>query len=135
MDDNMRAGLCVRTLDGAVAVCPDLRGAILHSDRGSLYTSDAYRTAVERCGIRQSMNSDGGRWHDNARCESLWARMKCELFYDRLDSESLTVEELKTIIWRYFMSYWNRRRICSANGGLPPLVNRQAYFAAFGLTS
>ena len=89
----------------------------------------------QRCGIRQSMNSDGGRWHDNARCESLWARMKCELFYDRLDSESLTVEELKTMIWRYFMSYWNRRRICSANGGLPPLVNRQAYFDAFGLTS
>ena len=133
MDDNMRAELCVRTLDGAVAAYPDLRGAILHSDRGSQYTSDAYRTAVERCGIRQSMNSDGGRCHDNARCESMWARMKCELFYDRLDSESLTVEELKTMIWRYFMSYWNRRRICSANGGLPPLVKRQAYFAALGL--
>lgn len=28
------------------------------------------------------------------------------------------------------MSYWNRRRICSANGGLPPALKRQRYFAA-----
>ncbi len=28
------------------------------------------------------------------------------------------------------MSYWNRRRICSANGGLPPTVKRQRYFTA-----
>ena len=45
-------------------------------------------------------------------------------------SERLSVEELKTLVWRYFMSYWNRRRICSANGGLPPAVKRQRYFAA-----
>ncbi len=131
MDDNMRAELCVRTLDDASAAYPGLRGAILHSDRGSQYTSGAYRAAVEKNGIRQSMNSDGGRCHDNARCESMWARMKTELFYDRLDPELLTVEELKTVIWRYFMSYWNRRRISSANGGLPPVVKRQRYYAAF----
>ena len=37
---------------------------------------------IARClnqyGIRQSMNSAGGRCHDNARCESMWARMKSE---------------------------------------------------------
>ena len=27
----------------------------------------------------------------------------------------MTVEQLKTLIWRYFISYWNNRRICSAN--------------------
>ena len=26
---------------------------------------------------------DEGRCHDNARCESMWARMKNELFYSR----------------------------------------------------
>ena len=129
MDDNMRAGLCVRTLKSAAAAYPALRGAIVHSDRGSQYTSGAYREAVEKYGIRQSMNSDGGRCHDNARCESMWARMKCELFYDRIDTKTLTIEEIKTLVWRYFMIYWNRRRICSANGGLPPLVKRQRYYA------
>ena len=62
MDVNMKAELCVRTLDSAAAACPELRGAIIHSDRGSQYTSRAYRAAVEKHGIRQSMNSDGGRW-------------------------------------------------------------------------
>ena len=38
-----RAELCVRTLDSAVASYPALRGAIIHSDRGSQYTSGAYR--------------------------------------------------------------------------------------------
>ena len=109
MDESMRAELCVRTLDSAAASYPALRGAIVHSDRGSQYTSGAYRAALEKHGIRQSMNSDGGRCHDNARCESMWARMKCELFYDRIAPENMTVEQLKTLIWRYFISYWNRR--------------------------
>ncbi len=33
------------------------------------------------------------------------------------------------------MSYWNRRRICSANGGLPPAVNRLRYFATLADTA
>ena len=74
--------------------------------------------------------SAGGRCHDNARCESMWARMKTELLYDRYDPEQLTVEQLKSLVWRYFMSYWNNRRICSANGGLPPMVKRSRFYAA-----
>ena len=120
----------LRTLNNAVTAYPLLRGAIIHSDRGSQYTSRAYRKAVERCAIRQSMNSDGGRCHDNARCESMWARMKSELFYDRFVPESLTLEELKSMIWRYSISFWNRRRISSANGGLPPLIRRIRYYQA-----
>ena len=68
MDDNMRAGLCVRTLKSAATAYPALRGAIIRSDRGSQYTSKSCRAAVERYDVRQSMNSDGGRCHDNARC-------------------------------------------------------------------
>jgi putative transposase len=26
------------------------------------------------------------------------------------------------------MSYWNNRRICSANGGLPPMVKRKKFY-------
>ena len=28
------------------------------------------------------------------------------------------------------MSYWNNRRICSANGGLPPMVKRRRFYVA-----
>ena len=128
MDTNMKADLCVHTLDHAVTSYPSLRGAIIHSDRGAQYTSEQYRQKLYQYGIRQSMNSAGGGCHDNARCESMWARMKTELFYDRYDSEQMTVEQLKSLVWRYFMSYWNNRRICSANGGLPPAVKRQRFY-------
>ena len=40
------------------------------------------------------MNSAEGHCHDNARCESMWARMKKELIYGRHGTERMTVEEL-----------------------------------------
>lgn len=128
MDTNMRASLCVQTLKNAHDACHDLRGVIIHSDRGAQYTSQEYRTIVSRYGILQSMNSSGGRCHDNARCESMWARMKDELLYGRYNTEKMTIDELKTLIWRFFIGYWNNRRICSRNGGLPPMVKRQRYY-------
>ena len=130
MADNMRAQLCVETLRSACRAYPELCGAIVHSDRGSQYTSALYREELRRCKIQQSMNSAGGRCHDNARCEAMWARMKEELLYGRYDTRKLTIEELKSLIWRYFMSYWNHRRICSAIGGLPPMVKRKRYLDA-----
>jgi putative transposase len=57
MADNMKAGLCVDTLKSAIIAYPGLRGAIIHSDRGSQYTSYEYRQAIEKYGIIQSMNS------------------------------------------------------------------------------
>lgn len=122
MDTTMKATLCVQTLENTAKAYPGICGAIIHSDRGSQYTSQLYRDVIRRYGIRQSMNSGSGRCHDNARCESMWARMKTELLYERYDTEKMTIDELKTIIWRYFISYWNNRRICSANGGLPPMM-------------
>ena len=134
---NMKAGLCVETLESAYRAHPELRGAIIHSDRGSQYTSRAYRYWINHYGIRQSMNSAGGRCHDNAKCESMWARMKTELFYDRgLKSEHFTIAELRVMIWRYFMIYWNKRRICSANeDGLPPELKRMRYYSSHGLAA
>ncbi len=128
MDTTMRATLCVQTLENTAKAYPGICGAIIHSDIGSQYTSQLYRDVIRRYGIRQSMNSGSGRCHDNARCESMWARMKTELLYERYDTEKMTIDELKTIIWRYFISYWNNRRICSANGGLPPMLKRQQYY-------
>lgn len=134
MDTNMKAPLCVATLDNAFTTHPSMRGCICHSDRGTQYTRQLYRDKINELGIIQSMNSDGGRCHDNARCESMWARLKDELFYSRnLKSTDFTVAQLKTMIWRYFMSYWNNRRVCSSNDGLPPRVKRDRYYAALAM--
>ena len=135
MDTNMKAPLCAKTVENAVKAYPGLRSAILHSDRGSQYTSGLYRRTIQKAGLIQSMNSAGGRCHDNARCESMWARMKEELFYSRLDSRKIPVAQLRELVWRYFFSYWNNRRICSANGGLPPMVKRQRYYLSMQQTA
>ena len=135
METNMKADLCVHTLENALTAYPSLKGSIIHSDRGGQYTSEAYRQAIRKYEIRQSMNSAGGRCHDNARCESMWARMKSELLYDRYNTEKMTVEELKVLIWRYFISYWNNRRICSANGGIPPMIKRKQYYETLELAA
>lgn len=129
MDDNMKVDLCVNTLSSAVKMHPQLRGAIIHSDRGSQYTSSKYRAAVNKFGIVQSMNSAGGRCHDNTKCESMWARMKEETFYSRnRRSNDYSIVELKSMIWHYFLSYWNNRRICCANDGLPPSLKRKQFY-------
>jgi len=90
----------------------------------------AARYTVKSSGVNSLlfMNSAGGRCHDNARCKSirgLVTRMKNELFY----STDYTIEQLKTMIWRYYMSYWNNRRICSSIGGVPPAEKRRRYYS------
>jgi len=128
MADNMRAELCVNALEAAATAYPGLRGAIVHSDRGSQYTSTDFRAVLAKYGIVQSMNSASGRCYDNAKCESLWGRFKEELLYGRYKTVKMPMETVKSLIWRYFMSYWNNRRICSANGGLPPAEKRKRYY-------
>ena len=105
----------------------DLRGSVSHSDRGSQYTSDDYRKLLESLGIIQSMNTAAGRCHDNAKCESMWARGKCEIMAC-YDVKKMTCFELEYLIMRYYFDYWNYRRICSAIGGMPPIVKRAAFY-------
>lgn len=129
IEDNMKASLCCHTLENAKKAYPDISGCIIHSDRGSQYTSKEYRSVIQSYGIIQSMNSAGGRCHDNARCESMWGRMKEEVFYSQNDNpENYTTSELKTMIWRYYMCYWSNKRICTANNGLPPAIKRKLYY-------
>lgn len=122
MDINMKADLCVKTVGNAVTAHQELRGAAIHSGRGRQYTSRTYRTTTGKYRIIQNMNSADGHCHDNARCESMRARLKSELLYGRYNTEKMTIEEVKTIIWRYFMGCWNNRRIASSTGGLPPVI-------------
>ena len=130
MDNNMRAELCEKTLESAALKYGKtaMKGLVAHSDRGSQYTSELYRNAIKKYEIQQSMNSAAGRCHDNARCESIWARMKEELIYGRYNTKKMSMEAVKSLVWRYFMSYWINRRICSAIGGIPPAIKRQRYY-------
>lgn len=63
MADNMRAELCCETLKNAGLRLPE-RGAIIHSDRSSQYTSADYKSAIQKYSILQNMISAGGKCHD-----------------------------------------------------------------------
>jgi transposase InsO family protein len=124
--DHMRKELVVNTYEQAAGQY-DLRGALSHSDRGSQYTSKEFRYLLKKLGVIQSMNGAIGRCHDNAKCESMWARGKVEIeaCYNTKKMDCLTLSKL---IYHYYMDYWNRRRICSAIGGMPPMIKRGAFY-------
>jgi transposase InsO family protein len=128
MDDNMKTPLVMQSLASAHNRY-GIAGAVFHTDRGSQYTSDEFRACLHGFGVIQSMNSDGGRCHDNAKCESMWARFKTEAIYGRRDTSKMPMEDVKTLVFRYFLGYWNNRRICHAIGGVPPAVKRDHYYA------
>ena len=123
----MRAGLCGDALRNAVSRYGYQKGLILHSDHGSQYTSQEYRTVIAELGsIRQSM----GRTHccfDNARMESFFATLKKELVY-RLHCFCMPRELVRHLVFRWIETYYNRRRRNTANeDNLPPLVKRARF--------
>ena len=123
MQNHMRAGLCIDTLKAAVLRFP-LKGAVLHSDRGSQYTSEAFREELEAMNIRQSL-SGVDHCYDNARMESFFATLKKELLY-RLPTYKMKRDEVKAVIFRYVFTYYNQMRIYTSNpSGLPPTVYRR----------
>lgn len=124
MDDNMKKELCIKAFESACR-SQSAGGMILHSDRGSQFTIAAFRAALARHGAIQSM-SGTGRCYDNARMESFFATLKKEKLY-KIQTEQMPMAQVKSIVFRYIMTYYNRIRIYSGNlGGLPPAMYRQA---------
>ncbi len=125
MDSNMKKELCIRTVkELEMQYGRKLDGAIFHSDRGSQYTSEAFRNALREAGLTQSL-SGTGHCFDNARMESFFATLKKEKIY-RIAAYKLTRKQVKSIIFRYIFVYYNRVRISSVNpGGMPPVAYRE----------
>ena len=123
MRSNMRKELCIDTFNAAAKRFP-INGAILHSDRGSQYTSEAFRKTLSNAGVLQSL-SGVNHCFDNARMESFFATLKKELLY-RIPTSKMKMDEVKAIIFRYVFVYYNRIRIYTSNpDGLPPAAYRR----------
>lgn len=124
MDTNMKKELCISALEAAFEMRKPKSGVIIHSDAGSQYTSEAFKLAVGKHHAVQSM-SDVGKCYDNARMESFFATLKKEKLY-RMNTTKMTVEQVKAVVFRYVMIYYNRKRISTVNpGGLPPAIYRE----------
>ena len=123
MRDNMRKELCMDTVKAAGMRYP-IKGAILHSDRGSQYTSNDFRALLASNNIQQSL-SGVDHCYDNARMESFFATLKKELLY-RLPTYKMKKSEVKTWIFRYVFGYYNTVRVYTANPyGLPPAAYKR----------
>ena len=131
--NNMKKELCIDTVNAAI-LRYRIKGAILHSDRGSQYTSEAFKNTLKSNGIIQSL-SGVNHCFDNSRMESFFATLKKELLY-RIPAYRMTMDEVKQLIFKYVFTYYNQVRIYTSNpNGLPPaayrrLFEEQALFAA-----
>lgn len=87
---------------------PSLPGTMLHSDQGSVYTSEAYQAAVKGKGITMSMSRKGTP-ADNATIESFHSTLKSETFY--LEGLTCTTTAIVEQTVRDYIIYYNSVRI------------------------
>lgn len=125
MANHMRAELCVEAFTAGVKKY-QAYGMIFHSDRGSQYTSGIYRQTLAQYGAQQSMSSTG-KCYDNARMESFFATLKKESIY-KFKTQTMSMDKVKSIVFRFIEIYYNRKRIYTPNGGYPPLAKRSRYY-------
>lgn len=99
----------------------DISGVIMHTDRGSEYTSARFVALCEQFGAVQSM-SRAGSYMDNAVAESFFATFKTEMIYRRvLATRALA----RKVIVRWF-DHYNRTRRHSHCNNQPPITFEEA---------
>lgn len=117
-DDNMRTELILTALDMALGRQGLIEGEIVnHSDRGSQYASESYRSKLASLGVIASM-SRKGNCYDNAFAESFFATLKKELIYR---GKFATKAEAKKAIFEFIEVWYNRQRIHSSIGYMTPV--------------
>lgn len=113
--DHLRTELVLDAVDMArIRRRPE--GTVLHSDRGTQFTSWLFGTRMREAGLMGSMGKVASAY-DNALMESFWGSMQIELLDRRAWS---TRRELATAMFEWIEGFYNRRRRHSALGYLSP---------------
>ncbi|VEF48886.1 transposase IS3/IS911 [Bacillus freudenreichii] len=110
--------LVMATIKAAIEANPEAT-PLIHSDRGSQYTSKEYRHITTKAGMTRSM-SRVGKCIDNAPMESFFGHFKCER-YDL--KQYRTYEELTKDIDQY-IEFYNEERYQEKLNSLAPLEYR-----------
>ncbi len=114
--DHMRSDLVLDALHQALETRP-AHHTIFHSDRGSQYGSTAFRKALAKAGLRQSMSARANPYQ-NAWTESFIGTLKHEM----LQGGSFeSVSDARTEIFEYIDGYYNTHRKHSAIGYQTPI--------------
>ena len=101
----------------------DAEAVILHSDRGSQYTSYEYQAFLKEHNVISSMSAVGS-CYDNAAMESFFGLLKRE----RVNRKTYTTRaEARADVFDYIERFYNRKRRHSYNDGLPPVRYAENY--------
>lgn len=96
---NHSRSLVIQALLSAIQNNP--RPAIFHSDNGSEYDSEDFKTIVESLGTQISRSAPGCPW-ENAYQESFYGKFKTDLGDpDRFETLGEIVYEIYRTIWEY----------------------------------
>jgi putative transposase len=106
MARNTETIFVIKTVYQAIQKKKDVQGVILHSDRGTQYTSKLYQDTLESYEIRSSMSRPGNPF-DNACIESFFSHLKTEAFHPY---SVQNIEELEAKIQQYIHHYNHTRR-------------------------
>jgi len=114
--NRINAKLAIDTLTKAIKSTKGATGIILHSDRGSQFTSKDFVKFCKQNHIIQSMSRPGCPY-DNAPIERYFSTLKSELINLRtFKTESKLYEEVNA----YAYGWYNNLRPHSFNNGIPP---------------
>lgn len=114
--NRINSKLAIDTLTKAIANCKGESGMILHSDRGSQFTSKEFIEFCKAHGVIQSMSRSGCPY-DNAPIERYFNTLKAELInLKSFENETKLYEE----VIAFAFGWYNNQRPHSYNGGLPP---------------
>lgn len=112
----MDTSIVLKALDNAIATQRPDKGLIIHSDRGSQYTSNEYRGAVESKEFKLSYSAKGCPY-DNACIESFHALLKKECVYL---NTFIDYNHAKLVLFKYIEGFYNRKRIHSSINYMTP---------------
>ena len=112
-----------RALQRAFWAQPSTPGLLVHSNRGGQYGGNAYRKLLHDHGAVRSQ-SRRGACYDNAQAESLWSRLKTEVFELRERPVFADLADAQASVANYF-DYHNHERLHSSIGYQTPYYARQ----------
>ena len=109
MGNRQTSDIVVNALVMAIARRSPSGDVIHHADRGAQYTSGDLGLTMADHGVTASFGRTGVCW-DNATMESTWATIKREIQHIHGDWETMTRSQLRTVLFDYIETFYNRAR-------------------------
>ena len=125
MSNRQTADIVVNALIMALARRSPDGDVVHHADRGSTYTSGDLALVMADHDVKASFGRTGVCW-DNAAMESVWATIKREIRHIHGDWETMTRSQLRTVLFDYIETFYNRQRHQARLGHRTPAETYQA---------